>query len=101
MPNGREVTEQANAFFVQSEEFVRSRDLRRHVDWVLDRVAGSEEAIRSLWQHGDVQASLTCNWWSADGRGGPRLRAEQLAALADLDLEIGFSFAHYEPEIKN
>lgn len=98
LPTGRIRVDKLNGFFLESEEFVDSRDLRRHIDWLLERIGGRVESFHSLWRRGEVFGSIQCIWWSAHGEGGPILRVDQLEAIAELDLELSFGFAYYGPK---
>lgn len=92
---GTEKTQRFNAFFLSSENAVASLDLRRHLDWLLARLAGHEPGLFELLATEEVHASIDCVWWLAEegARGGPVLRADQLAAVADLGLELSVDFS--------
>lgn len=87
-----------NAWFLSSEQNVNSRDLRRHLDWLLARLAPAGEALRRLQQEQDVRMSVICIWWSAHGGGGPTLWPEQMKVMAELGLECGFEVAFFGNE---
>ena len=83
-----------------SERVVASRDVRRHLDWLLDRIEPVAPALRDLQRDPDVRTSVRCVWWSKGAHGGPTLWPEQLVRLAALGLELGFDvcfFGHGEP----
>jgi hypothetical protein len=92
----RIVTE--NKWFLSSEEKVLSKDLRCHLDWLLEKLYPSLEAIRQLQEKPDIKMNVICNWWSALGGGGPVLWPEQMSRLAELNLECAFSFVDYNDE---
>lgn len=87
-----------NGWFLSSEGVVQSKDLRRHLDWLLDRLDGSAEGMRKLQQRQGVRMCVYCIWWSKYGGGGPNLWPEQMRRLADLNLECCFDFQHYGVE---
>lgn len=91
---GTEKTRRFNAFFLSSKNAVASLDLRRHLDWLLAKLAGHETGLAALLATEEVAASIDCMWWLAEegGSGGPVLRADQLAAVADLGLELSVDF---------
>lgn len=96
MHRGVPVMGTVNSWLLSSENHVTSKDLRRHLDWLLDRVEPAGAQLRELQQHPDVRMAVRCVWWSALGRaGGPTLWPEQMARMAQLNLEIGFTFAYY------
>jgi hypothetical protein len=95
-----EVTERAdrppkvatiNGWFLGSKGRVESRDSRRHIDWLLDRVMPRAEAVRSLREKG-CQMVINCYWLSRSGHGGPMIPPAQMMRLAELDIELWFDF---------
>lgn len=82
-------------WFLSSEGQVDSRDLRRHLDWLLNLLGPRAEALRSIQAIDGVWMDVNCIWWSKHGDGGPTLSPEQVRGLADLDLECGFEIAFY------
>ncbi|MCU0914205.1 MAG: DUF4279 domain-containing protein [Planctomycetes bacterium] len=78
-----------HAWFLCSQEYVESRDSRRHIDWILDRVEPARQALAAL-REGGARRYLSCYWLSAHGHGGPILSPQQMRRLADLDLECGY-----------
>lgn len=92
----REVLFKTNAAFLDTAEVVQSKDLRRHIDWILERCAGKEAAIREEMQKG-VQFVVSCFWGSAQGHGGPALTPTQMAKLGALGFEIWFD-VYFEGE---
>jgi hypothetical protein len=81
-------------WFLSSEGNVESRDLRRHLDWLLARLWPAATALKNLQAQEGVRMSVTCIWWSR-GDGGPALWPEQMGRLADLELECGFEISFY------
>lgn len=95
---GRERTVRVTAWFLESEGSVESRDMRDHLDWVLDRMEASPtgpSALRRLHETPGVIISLSCVWWTACGGGGPTLWPEQMGRMARLNLECSLDFADY------
>jgi hypothetical protein len=76
-------------WFLCSKDAVQSRDVRRHIDWILDQIADKSNLFEALRVAG-VQADLSCYWATASGHGGPSLWPTQMAILASLGLEIWF-----------
>ena len=77
------------AWFLSTEGQVDSRDVRRHIDWILDRVAPSAQGLGGLQQQG-ARADIFCYWLSRNGHGGPTLSPRQTSALGMLQLDCGF-----------
>ncbi|GKW24796.1 hypothetical protein PEC311524_23900 [Pectobacterium carotovorum subsp. carotovorum] len=80
-----------SSWFLSSENNVESKDLRAHIDWIIDKLSASHSGLRELQITSGVKMSLRCVWWSAYGDGGPVLWPEQMKALADLDLECALN----------
>ncbi len=80
-----------NGWFLESKAQVESKDSRRHVDWLLDRLAAKGDAIRSLQAEGCTLV-MSCYWASQSGEGGPTIPPAQMRRLADLDIELWFDF---------
>jgi hypothetical protein len=74
---------------LSTEGITASRDVRRHVAWILDRLAGKDEILRSL-QTEECRIDIFCYWLSADGHGGPILCPAIMRRLGELELEVGF-----------
>jgi hypothetical protein len=83
------------SWLMSSEYDVSSKDVRAHLDWLLDRLANAHDALRDLQQHHEVRMSVNCVWWSRGGHGGPTLWPEQMRQLAELNLECSFDVQFY------
>lgn len=79
---------------LSSRDQIFSRDLRRHLDWLLARLAGRKVQLDSLrWQ--GVQAEVYCAWLGE--MGGPAFWPEQMAGLAALDLDLVLDYSWADP----
>jgi hypothetical protein len=76
-------------WFLSSQDHVISKDVRRHVAWLLDQVAGREDQFLKLQDEG-YKTDIFCYWRSASGHGGPELDPELMQRLVSLRLIIGF-----------
>jgi hypothetical protein len=92
---GRSRVGKSNGWFLSSEEHVESRDLRHHLDWLLERLRVRAEVLRELQDEEELTMAVSCIWWSKYGDGGPVLWPEQMKHLAELNLECGFELAFY------
>jgi hypothetical protein len=92
---GRTRTIRIGGWFLSSEHQVDSKDLRRHLDWLLAILRSRADGLRSVQEMDGVVMSVNCIWWSRGGHGGPTLWPEQMRALADLNLECGFDIAFF------
>jgi hypothetical protein len=77
------------AWFLESKGKVISKEVRRHIDWLLEELEGKSEVIRELKTDGS-EIHLSCFWGSALGHGGPMLDAEILKKIASLNIGITF-----------
>ena len=84
-----------NGWFLSSEQHCRSRDIRHHLDWLLEKLLPARDALISLQQWPKVKMGIYCIWWSASGGGGPVLWPQQMRGMADLNLECGFDISFY------
>lgn len=95
MPSGKKDVGRINSWLLSTEDsHVVSKDIRTHLDWLLDRIEPAAAQLRELQQYPDVKMTIWCIWWEAEG-GGPTLWPEQMRRMANLNLECGFSFACY------
>ena len=76
-------------WFLSSQEQVESKDVCRHVVWILDRLAGKEAELLRLQDEGH-EMYVFCYWLSASGHGGPELSHEVMQRLVSLRLDIAF-----------
>lgn len=81
-----------HGWFLSSEGRVDSRDLRRHLDWLLDQLATGANPTQQVTARipGRVWADISCLWISAVGHGGPTLSPKQMQRMARLGLECWF-----------
>jgi hypothetical protein len=78
-----------HAWFLSSDGAVESRDVRRHLDWLLSLIVPEADAILAL-QRDRCLMDVSCYWLSACGHGGPSVRPAQMGELARLGLELSF-----------
>jgi hypothetical protein len=78
-----------NGWFLTSERAVDSRDVRKHLDWLLGRVGPRADALLALQANG-CRMDVSCLWVSASGHGGPSVLPAQMRELARLNLELWF-----------
>ena len=80
-----------NGWFLSSEDEVNSKDLRRHLDWILDKIISKKDELFELKKVIEF-IDISCYWRSKHGMGGPTLSTFQLKRLAELEIEIWFEF---------
>jgi hypothetical protein len=76
-------------WFLSTEGEVSSQDVRRHIDWILERVQPCASGLRQLQEMG-AATDVFCYWLSRFGHGGPALSPQQTGLLAKLRLDRGF-----------
>lgn len=84
-----------NRWQLSSEGKISSLDLRRHLDWLLDKVEPGRDGLLALQRAPGMRMGVNCIWWSAHAQGGPTLWPVQMRRLADLNLECGFDISFY------
>jgi len=95
---GRERIAKRNGWFLSSEGHVSSKDVRRHLDWLLDKLEPISNRLKELQEQPEVKMSIECIWWSAYGQGGPTLWPEQMKRMAEMNLECGFDVSFFGGE---
>jgi hypothetical protein len=87
-----------NGWFLSSEDSLKSKDLRSHLDWLVARLQPSREGLGRLQLTEGVRMYVSCPWWSRGGGGGPSLWPKQMRGLAELNLECRITFADYSDQ---
>ena len=85
----KKVVVRRGGWFFSTQNAVVSRDVRRHVNWLIETFSGKEEAFHQLRSQG-YETVVSCYWRSASGHGGPMLSPEMMGRLADLGVGIWF-----------
>jgi len=79
----------SGAWFLSSKGQLESKDVQRHIMWILDQLTGKVGILHQLQDEG-CSMDIFCYWLSASGQGGPTLSPELMRRLAEAELEIGF-----------
>jgi len=90
-PNKAEYINKENGWFLDSEDLVESRDLRRHLEWLLNKTNNCHDKLKELSSKG-AEITIFCPWQSASGQGGPTMDPQQMKVLGDLNIELLFEF---------
>lgn len=77
-----------HGWLLKSDGRCDSRDLRRHIDWLLDILEPAKDQLAQLVEEG-ARADVNSYWSSKHGHGGPILSPCQMKRLADLNLALG------------
>ncbi|WP_425615793.1 DUF4279 domain-containing protein [Anatilimnocola sp. NA78] len=78
-----------HGWFLSSQGVVESRDMRRHLDWLLSIVESRANAILDL-QSKSCRMDISCFWVSSSAHGGPSVLPGQMRELARLNLALDF-----------
>ena len=76
-------------WWISSEGAVSSKDSRDHIDFILSKLADSDDGFAVLHSRGYL-VDLCIRWDSLSGHGGPTLSPIQMSRLAALDIEVWF-----------
>lgn len=71
---------------ISSEHFIDSKDSRRHIDWILERIGNKSQELTGLRSKG-VEIDISCLWLSK-GQGGPTISPQQMTELARLGIDV-------------
>lgn len=87
-----------SGWFLSSKGYVTSKDLREHLDWLLNKIISSKDALEKLQACENVTMGINCVWRSLAGHGGPVLWPEQMKIMSILNLECGFDIYFVDDE---
>jgi len=90
-PKKAEYINEENGWFLDSEKEVQSRDLRRHLEWLLEKMKNCHQELKELSSKG-AEITIFCPWESATGQGGPKMDPRQMKVLGELNIELLFEF---------
>lgn len=94
-PHGiRPVPAPIGGWFLSTREILKSKDCRRHIDYLLEKLAGKEDVFRSLRADG-YRTIMSCYWLSAHGHGGPMVAAQSLSRMGELGLDLEFAVQYW------
>ena len=88
-PTKTSIKEDLNGYFYSTENIVESKDVRRHIDYLIEKFNDKVEILNEIQSDGS-QIDISCYWFSQDGHGGPTLSPKQLTELGKLNIEIWF-----------
>lgn len=86
---GRRYKATIGSWQFSSKYGVESRDVRRHIVWLLDAIEGKEAAFQKLRGEG-CETVMSCYWVTAQGHGGPMLDPRLMRRLSDFGMELWF-----------
>jgi len=80
-----------NCWYLGSRDSVQSKDCRRHIDWIVERIYPAKEALRQLREAG-AEISICCTWESSENQGGPIMTPKQMGPLSELGIPVWWEF---------
>lgn len=103
MPSGRKRIGHMNSWLLSSKSWfkaianpVSSKDIRTHLDWLLNLIEPSASQLLELQQMPDVKMVIRCSWWSTEKNGGSfALWPEQMEKMAKMNLECDLDISYY------
>ncbi len=78
-----------NGWFFSTQDLVESRDVRRHLRFLLDMFKNKKTEFDFL-RNNDWSTVIHCFWESTEGNGGPILDYRTMELLSILKLDIHF-----------
>jgi hypothetical protein len=98
-PSGRSVNSwllSSQSYFASIPDPVSSKDIRTHLNWLLNKVEPSTLQLLELQQLPNAKMVIRCSWWSTQKDGGCfALWPEQMKIMATLNLECDFNISYY------
>jgi hypothetical protein len=89
LPNGTIRIGKINSWLFSTKDFVTSKDLRTHLDWILDKIEPAKNELKELQDMPGAKMYVLCYWWSKEVRTGAfAIWPEQMERLARLNLEL-------------
>ncbi|HED06241.1 MAG TPA: DUF4279 domain-containing protein [Ignavibacteria bacterium] len=80
-----------HCWYLGSKDFIKSKDSRRHLDWIIEKVHPSKKGFRKLQNMG-AEIDICCLWESSENQGGPIMEPEQMGLLSDLGIPVWWEF---------
>jgi hypothetical protein len=89
LPGHRNKIAKINGWFLGSNENVKSKDLRRHLNWLLGKIRDKEQKLLQL-RLNDYEIRVLSFWESTHGNGGPILDYATMRELGNLQIDLHF-----------
>lgn len=78
-----------NGWFLTTEDLIKSKDCRRHLDYMTSQLIPIKTKLKKLINDG-AKIDISCFWSSKNGQGGPTLSQKQFLELAELEIDLWF-----------
>ncbi|NWK57779.1 DUF4279 domain-containing protein [Verrucomicrobiaceae bacterium N1E253] len=79
----------SNGWFFGTKGKLQSRDSRRHIDWIVDRLEAKKDDVLCMTNEG-YDISIFSLWVSESANGGPKLSPYQMHRLSELNIEVSW-----------
>ena len=76
----------ANGWFFSTQKICDSKDTRRHIDAILSKLEGKQDAVGNMRRQG-CRFDIT-SYWVSTGQGGPWLMPQQMLTLGRLGIGV-------------
>jgi Domain of unknown function (DUF4279) len=86
--NTKKIPSRIGIWSLSTEGIIKSRDIRRHLDWLVDQLQGKESQFKA-WKAQGIKTDVFCYWLST-GQGGPSISIRNMQRLSTFDLELSF-----------
>lgn len=88
-PTQTSTNDDLNVYLFSTEKVVESKDIRRHIDYLIEKFKSKTEILNKIQSEGS-RIDISCYWLSENGNGGPTLSPSQLKELGKLNVLIWF-----------
>jgi hypothetical protein len=85
-----------NGWFLETKKPVKSKDTRRHIDFILQAIERKHRAIKLLRQRGCKLDIVS--YFVSCGQGGPALWPYQMLKLGKLNIEVWWDVYFHEED---
>jgi hypothetical protein len=74
-------------WFLSTKDVLTSKDLRAHVEWLIDRLHFKRDELHRMTESG-YRMWIYCFWASSSGNGGPVFDRQFIQSLSDFPFEL-------------
>jgi hypothetical protein len=102
LPNGKQEIGKINNWILRSRDHVQSRDIRRHLDWVLEKIDPAISELRALQNLPEIKMVMSGSYLSKEEGGGSiAIWPEQMVRMAEANLEFSIDIIFSGKEDNN
>ncbi len=93
-PSGIEKTSNINAWYIDSEKIVLSKNFEDHLQFVLTKIHPIRKKLNELRDSGKVRMSLYGSW-EGEMHAGPTITSNQMKMMGEIGLDLELLFSSY------